>query len=137
MVSKEEIIEGRYFRTLSDSFGVPAGTLAQVGYVGTTWQGEFVFTVRWLGIRPGTQQRSRSDRSLNLWEQDLPEFEAVQQRESVTAAPTSYRQPELRLAGYRRLSRKRVSLNQLRLFTPEDSNDLSTQKACDQSQQSL
>jgi hypothetical protein len=79
MVRREDII-GCYLRTLSDSFGVSAGTLAQVDSVGTTWQGEFVFTVRWLNIRPGTQQRPRSDRSLNLWEQDMAHFEAVQER---------------------------------------------------------
>src|SRR5688572_2890450 len=120
MVRKEEIEKGRYLRTCSDVLVVSTGTLAQVDSVGSTWQGEFVFTVRWLNIRPGTQQRPRSDRSLNIWEQDLAEFEAVQEGESMTAAPTSCRQPELRLAGYRRLSRKRVSLNQLRLFTSED-----------------
>lgn len=48
MVRKEDILTGRSLRTLSDSFAVPAGTLATVSTVGTTWQGEFVFTVRWL-----------------------------------------------------------------------------------------
>lgn len=54
MVPKEELIQGRYLLRLSDSFAVPAGTLAKVDTVGTTWQGEFVFTVRWLNWRSGT-----------------------------------------------------------------------------------
>lgn len=57
MVDREEIVVGLYLRTCFHSFGVPAGTLAQVNSVGRTWQGEFVFTVRWLNITPGTQQR--------------------------------------------------------------------------------
>ena len=81
MMRKEEIIEGRYLRTLPDFFAVPAGTLAKVDSVGTTWQGEFVFTVRWLNIKAGTQQRPISDRSLNLWEPDLAHFEAVPEQD--------------------------------------------------------
>jgi hypothetical protein len=77
MVRKDEIIEGRYLRTLSDSFSVPVGTIAKVDVVGKTWQGEFVFTVRWQDLKPGTQVRPISDRSLNLSEQDLAHFEAV------------------------------------------------------------
>jgi hypothetical protein len=46
MVRKEEMIKGRYLRTLSDAWSVPAGTLARVETVGRIWQGEFVFTVR-------------------------------------------------------------------------------------------
>jgi hypothetical protein len=61
--------------------------MAQVDSVGTNWQGEFAFTVRWLNIRAGTQQRSPSDRSLNLWQHDLAHFEAVRERESEKAAP--------------------------------------------------
>jgi hypothetical protein len=72
MVRVEDIIDGRYLRTRSDSFAVPVGTVVQVDSVGMNWQGEFVFTVRWLNIRAGTQQPSRSHRSLNLWEHDLP-----------------------------------------------------------------
>jgi hypothetical protein len=64
MVRKEEMIKGRYLRTLSDAWSVPAGTLARVETVGRTWQGEFVFTVRWLNWRIGTQSRPVSDRSL-------------------------------------------------------------------------
>lgn len=84
MVRKVEIIESRYLRTLSDSFAVPAGTLAKVDTVGTTWQGEFVFTVRWLNVNTGTQVRPISDRSLNLWEEDLAHFEAVSNEQTVS-----------------------------------------------------
>ena len=41
MTRKEEIIVGRYLRTLSDSISVPVGTIAKVDSVGTTSQGEF------------------------------------------------------------------------------------------------
>lgn len=81
-VRKEEMIKGRYLRTLSNAWSVPAGTLARVETVGRTWQGEFVFTVRWLNWRIKTQSRPVSDRSLNLWEQDLAQFEVVSREET-------------------------------------------------------
>ena len=89
--------------------------------VGRFYDGGICLHVSWLNITPGTQVRPISDKSQNLWEKDLEDFEAVQKEEGhETVAPTSYQQPELRLAGYPRLGRKRVSLNQLTLFTLED-----------------
>ena len=74
MVRREDIVKGAYLRSLSDSLSIPSGTLAQVDMVGTSWQGEFVFTVCWQKVNTGTQVRPVSDRSLNLWEQDLAYF---------------------------------------------------------------
>jgi hypothetical protein len=34
--------------------------------VGTSWQSEFVFTVRWMNIKAGTQQRPVSNRTFPL-----------------------------------------------------------------------
>ena len=125
MVRKEEIIEGCYLRTCSNSLRVPTGTLARVETVGTTWQGEFVFTVRWLNWRAETQARSVSDRSLNLWEQDLAHFEAVSREEAAAGntAPIQLICPKLtvRVGGHRRQSKsKTANIGQLSLFTSED-----------------
>lgn len=125
MVRKDEIIEGRYLRTLSDSFSVPVGTIAKVDVVGKTWQGEFVFTVRWQDLNPGTQVRPISDRSLNLSEQDLAHFETVSNEEARAALvrPLLHRQPEFKLSvgGYRRTKKsKLLDSMQLSLFTSED-----------------
>ena len=125
MVRKEEIIEGGYLRTLCDFFDVPAGTLAKVDSVGTSWQGEFAFTVRWLNVNTGTKVRPISDRSLNLWEEDLAHFEAMPREEVAAgnAVPLKLNHPKLRLSvgGHRRFSkRKTAEIGQLSLFTLED-----------------
>ena len=123
MVRKEEIIVGHYLRTCSNSFVVPAGTLAKVDSVGTTWQGEFVFTVRWLNWRTGTQFRPVTGQSLNLWEQDLAHFEAVQEVPSRATVPPPSRQPKLALqiGAHRKFSkRKLANIGQLSLFTSEE-----------------
>jgi hypothetical protein len=125
MLSRQDVVKGRYLRTRSASFGVPAGTLAQVDTVGTTWQGEFVFTVRWMNSRTGTQARAVTDRSLNLWEQDLVDFEAVQEEDipgRTTVSPPS-RPPKLALQvrSYRTFrKRKTANIGQISLFTSED-----------------
>jgi hypothetical protein len=125
MVRKEEMIKGRYLRTLSDAWSVPAGTLARVETVGRTWQGEFVFTVRWLNGRIGTQSRPVSDRSLNLWEQDLARFEAASKEEAaaVKAAALTLEHSKLKpsVGDTRRFSKiKMTNFDQLSLFTLED-----------------
>jgi hypothetical protein len=125
MLSRQDVVKGRYLRTRSASFGVPAGSLAQIDTVGTTWQGEFVFIVRWVNSRTGTQARAVTDRSLNLWEQDLVEFEAVQEEDissRATDSPPS-RKPKLALqvGSYRKFRKsKTASIGQLSLFTSED-----------------
>jgi hypothetical protein len=63
MITKEETIEGRYLRTCTYSLGVPAGSLAKLANVGTTWQGEFVFTVRRLNVNTRSEARPISDRN--------------------------------------------------------------------------
>ena len=90
MTRKEEIIVGRYLRTLSDSISVPVGTIAKVDSVGTTSQGEFAFTVRWQNVNTGTQVRPISDRSLNLWEARPRTLRGREQRGSRTRQGCSY-----------------------------------------------
>ena len=123
--AEEDIIEGRYLRALSDSLGVPAGTFARVESVGTMWTGQFAFTVRWLNTSTGTQLRPISDRSLNLWEEDLAHFEAVTREEVAAGKAVTLKldHPKLRLSvgGHRRFSkRKTADTGQLSLFTFED-----------------
>jgi hypothetical protein len=103
-------------RRFLTGLGVSPETLAMVDTVGRYRTGEFVFTVRWLNFKPGTQQKPRSDRSLNFREQDLAHFEVVQEGAGLeTAVPPSHRQPALRLVESRRLGRKRANPNQLSL----------------------
>jgi hypothetical protein len=122
MVRREDIVKGAYLRTLSDALSIPSGRFATVETVGKTWQGEFVFAVRWLNWKTGTQARPISDRSLNLWEQDLTHFEAVQEQDisSQATVPLPSLQPKLALQadGHRNFSkRKRADIDQLNLFT--------------------
>jgi hypothetical protein len=85
--------------------------MAMVDTVGCLRTGAFVSTVRWLNLQPGTQIRPVSDRSLNLWEEDLVHFEAVKKEEDTAgtapASPTS--QPNLKplLGSYRRLGQEK------------------------------
>jgi hypothetical protein len=125
MLRKEEIMAGAYLRTLSDSLAVPAGTLAKVDSVGISCKGEFVFTVRWQQLNPGTQIRPLSDRSLNLWEEALSRFEAVSHEEirAARVRPLVHRKPDFKVSpGGSRRTRKGELLNfdQLGLFTIED-----------------
>ena len=122
-VRKEKMIKGPFLRTLSDAWSVLAGTLARVETVGRTWQGEFVFTVRWLNWRIRTQSRPVSDRSLNLWEQDLAQFEVVSRRDCCHQGCCSYsRSFKAKAVGlrYSQSKIKTTNLDQLRLFTLED-----------------
>ena len=125
MVRREDIVKGAYLRTLSNALSIPSGRLARVETVGKTWQGEFVFTVRLLNWKTGSQARPISDRSLNLWEQDLTHFEAVQEQDIFSRAtvPPPSRQPKLALQadGHRKFSkRKTAHIDQLNLFTLDD-----------------
>ena len=125
MLTRDDIAPGRYLRTVSDRLGVPTETLARVETVGNVWTGEYVFTVRWLNVNTGTQVRPISDRSLNLWEEDLAHFEAVTREVVATgkAVPLKLDHPKLRLSvgGHRRSSmRKMTNLAQLTLFPAED-----------------
>ena len=125
MVRREDIVKGAYLRSLSDSLSIPVGTVARVESVRRTWQGEFVFTVRWLNVNTGTQVRSISDRSLNLWEADLVHFEAVSREEAAAGkpAPLQVARPMLTLpvGGHRRHNKsKTANIGQLNLFTSED-----------------
>jgi hypothetical protein len=125
MLRKEEIMAGVSLRTLSDCFAVPTGTVAKVDTVGVSWEGNFVFTVRWQHLNPGTQTRPISDRSLNLGEEDLAHFEAVSNQEARAArvGPLLHRKHDFKVSpgGYRRTRKgKLLNSNQLDLFTSED-----------------
>ena len=69
--------KGLHVRHLSIWINLPAGTLATMETVGSLSDGRFYFTVRWLGLNPGTRRKRVSDRSLNFWEDDLMPFEVV------------------------------------------------------------
>ena len=56
MVRKDEIIEGRYLRTLSDSFSVPVGTIAKVD---SGWD-HMARRVRLYGALAGLESRHAS-----------------------------------------------------------------------------
>ena len=125
MLRKEEIMAGGYLRTLSDCFAVPGGTLAKIDSVGISWNGEFTFTVRWQQLNPGTQLQPISDRSLNLWEEDLAYFEAVSHEEvrAARVGPFVHRKPDFKVSpgGYRRTGKgKLINPDQLGMFTMED-----------------
>jgi hypothetical protein len=125
MLTREQIIVGGYLRTLSDCFAVPAGTLGKVDTVGLSREGEFVFTVRWQHLNPGTKVKPISHRSLNLWEEDLAHFEAVSEEgaRAMPVEPFLHRQPDFKLstAGYRRMKKgKLLNLDQLELFAMDD-----------------
>jgi hypothetical protein len=80
---------------------------------------------RWLNWRIGTQSRPVSDRSLNLWEQDLAQFEVVSREETaaVKAAALTLDHSKLKpsVGDTRRFSKIKTSnQDQLRLFTLKD-----------------
>jgi hypothetical protein len=125
MLTREQIIVGGYLRALSDCFAVPAGTLGKVDTVGLSRDGQFVFTVRWQHLNPGTKVKPISHRSLNLWEEDLAHFEAVsdERARAMPVEPFLHRQPDFKRStgSYRRTKNgKRLNPNQLDLFTMDD-----------------
>jgi hypothetical protein len=75
-MKREEVHKGLLVRLASAWLDVPPGTCATVDTVGTL-SGTWLFTVRWHHLKPVPHKRHRSDRSLNLWEQDLDKFEVV------------------------------------------------------------
>ena len=121
MVTQDKIVTGLYLRTLNDRLGVPRGTLARVETVGSYWTGEFLFTVRWL-LGSGTKQRAISDRSLNLWESNLSDFEPVTEQQEAAAmmaveVQSIRRQKDFRLSRvFRPTKVKQTNTPQLSLF---------------------
>lgn len=88
--NREHIHKGLHVRVLSNWIDLPAGTLATVETVGSLSDGTFYFTVRWLGLKPGTRRQPVCDTSLNFWEDDLKLFEVVSDLEAaVRSAPVS------------------------------------------------
>jgi hypothetical protein len=118
MLNRDDITPGLYVQTVSDRLGVPAQTFARVETLGTVWTGEFVFTVRWLNIKPGSKQRPRSDWSLNLWEQDLAHFEVLGDHEASAVKTTTLHRPlSLKILGGPRHSKiKMIDPRQLTLL---------------------
>ena len=85
-MKREEVHTGLLVRLVSAWLDVPRGTCATVDTVGTL-SGTWLFTVRWHHLKPVPHKRHRSDRSLNLWEQDLDKFEVVTCDEAKATAP--------------------------------------------------
>ena len=56
MIAREHIHKGLHVSVLSNWIDLPAGTLATVETVGSLSDGTFSFTVRWLGLKPGTRR---------------------------------------------------------------------------------
>jgi hypothetical protein len=50
--------------------------------IGTSREGGFYFTLRWLNPPAGTRSRPIADRSLNLWVTDLAKFECLSSEEA-------------------------------------------------------
>ena len=70
-MTAEEVQVGRLVRVSMDRWDVPAGTLGRVLAIGTTGN-QWCFTVEWLARNSPVRRRY----SLNLFEADLPDFEA-------------------------------------------------------------
>lgn len=89
-MTREDIHEGLFLRLVKDWLYVRQGTYARVDGVGTLPNGAWCFTVRWLGLKPRNRQRHVSDRSLNLWEDDLRLFVIASAKEAATVSvPTT------------------------------------------------
>lgn len=90
MMRRAEVHRCLHVRLFSNWIDLPEGTLATVETVGVLSDRTFYFTVRWLGLRPGTRRRPVSDTSLNFWEDDLKLFEVVSDLEAaIASAPAS------------------------------------------------
>ena len=72
-----DLVEGTYLRQTTNQFGSPAGSIAVVHDVGTSWTGEWYFQLRYLNQPVGTQTKGISPWSVNLREKDLVHFELV------------------------------------------------------------
>ena len=84
---KQSVVhKGLHVRLLSNWIDLPAGTLATVETVGSLSGGTFYFTVRWLGLEPGTRRKVVCDTSLNFWEDDLELFEIVEDLDAAIAS---------------------------------------------------
>ena len=115
-MNPEDAYRGAFVRLLYDYLKVPAGTLATVETTRITTIGDFYFTVRWLTLKPGTQARPISDRSLNLFFSDLEKFECVPKEEAEQILAASRLPRQKKLPAWLRM---RGNPNQLRLFVDD------------------
>jgi hypothetical protein len=111
---REELSKGVFLRLISKSFGIPAGTLATVEAVGTLWNGQWFYTVQYLNPPPGTGRRPIADRSLNLFEADLNNFETISPEQA--AEILTVRRPLRRQTKLSTWLKVRGNPDQLRLF---------------------
>lgn len=118
MLQRNDITQGTYLRQLTNQFGGPAGLIAVVDQVGSSWTGHWCFRLRYLTRPVGMQTKAASPSYVQLREEDLAHFELVGTWISADAllAPTpSPMKPQgrRRLSGWRR---GKIHLHQLRLF---------------------
>jgi hypothetical protein len=114
---RESIHYGVRLRLLSDCLSVHAGTLAVVDSVGTLYNGDWYFTVRWIDLHAGSEARPVSDRSVNLWESDLQKFELVSGEDATSLTAAAASRVSNRKQAKRPHVRRSVRLvNQLRLL---------------------
>ncbi|MFO0777778.1 MAG: hypothetical protein U0223_09280 [Nitrospira sp.] len=117
MLTRSDIIKDLYLRLTTARLGYSAGLIGTVYTIGTDWSGNWYFQLRWLNRPAGKRQRPVSERSLNLRESDLEDFERItweQVQELLKESrPPSKPRKALRLLGSWRVKRHP---NQLRLF---------------------
>ncbi len=118
MLSQKEIVQGTYLRQITDRFERPAGLIAVVDQVGTSWTGHWCFRLRYLNRPVGIQTRAASPSYMQLREEDLVHFELVgtwipADVLMVPSPSTGRPQGRRRLSAWRR---GKIHLHQLRLF---------------------
>jgi hypothetical protein len=125
---QDEVHKGLLVQLLTDYANVPTGTWAMVDSTGIMHDGAWWFTVQW---RPYTPIPNKfplgvMEYRVNLWEPDLPLFEAVSDEEEARKRTLEAPSPS-HLASYPKLDggcqarrRTRVHPNQLSLFLADD-----------------
>ena len=91
----EEACLGMFVRLLSDWHGIPKGTVGSIDTVETRGDGSWCFTIFWELHRPlrsamPCRNRTRTglqsgSLGLRLWEEDLPRFEVISQKQQSVA----------------------------------------------------
>ena len=73
-MTKDQTHVGTTIRVVASRYDAPVRTIARIEHIGTVGVGQvWCFTVRWLNRERSA--RSKSDTSLNLFEEDLADFD--------------------------------------------------------------